>query len=207
MKTCNVIFITVLIFMLSVPVIFSQSGYKKDYITDDILIDYSDDSLEIINSVTGIRTLIPASDNLNSIGIVRVINDSLISVSGDNISNAMLNINKINSISISNGSYTGIGVGLGALAGLGIGILIVSGTDLEQSEDPVTNLVLAPANMGLNLLWGLLSTVSGAVIGGVIGGNISSYDKYYLDEHNINKRREIEKILKLNSKLNAYTKK
>lgn len=207
MKAYNITFITALIFMLSVPVIFSQSGYRQDYFTNDISIDYSDDSLETINSVTGKRTLIPASDNLNSIDIVRLINDSLISVSGSNISNAMLNINKINCISISNGTYTGIGIGLGALAGLGVGILIVSGTDLEKSEDPVTNLVLAPANMGLNLLWGVLSTVSGALIGGIIGGNISSYDKYYLDDYNSNKRRELEKILKLDGKINAYSKK
>ena len=189
--------------MFSVSSIFSQSDLSQTYYTDNISIDYSDDSLVTANLETGKMTLIPKSGNLNNINRVRMFNDSILSVSGDNNSRAMLNINKINSISIKNGTHVGLGIGLGALAGLGVGILIVTTANYEQTSDPLTNLILMPVNTGVNLLWGVLSTISGALLGGIIGGNITSYDKYYLDEVKYDKKNELEKILKIDAGQNG----
>lgn len=203
MKTFNNIFLISIILMFSVSSIFSQSDLSQTYYTDNVSIDYSDDSLVTANLETGKMTLIPKSGNLNNINRVRMFNDSILSVSGDNLSRAMLNINKINSISIKNGTHVGLGIGLGALAGLGVGILIVSTVNYEQTSDPLTNLVLLPVNAGVNLLWGVLSTISGALLGGIIGGNITSYDKYFLDEVKYDKKKELEKILEIDGKLNG----
>lgn len=203
MMSFKIIFRISVILMFSVSSIFSQSDLSQTYYTDNISIDYSDDSLVTANLETGKMTLIPKSRNLNNINRVRMFNDSILSVSGDNISRAILNINKINSISIKNGTHVGLGIGLGALAGLGIGILIVSTANYEPSSDPLTNLVLLPVNTGVNLLGCVLSTISGALIGGIIGGNITSYDNYYLDEVKSDKKKELEKILKIESRQNG----
>lgn len=203
MMSFKIIFRISVILMFSVSSIFSQSDLSQTYYTDNISIDYSDDSLVTANLETGKMTLIPKSGNLNNINRVRMFNDSILSVSGDNISRAMLNINKINSISIKNGTHVGLGIGLGALAGLGVGILIVTTANYEQTSDPLTNLILMPVNTGVNLLWGVLSTISGALLGGIIGGNITSYDKYYLDEVKYDKKNELEKILKIDAGQNG----
>ena len=203
MISFKIIFRISVILMFSVSSIFSQSDLSQTYYTDNISIDYSDDSLVTANLETGKMTLIPKSGNLNNINRVRMFNDSILSVSGDNISRAMLNINKINSISIKNGTHVGLGIGLGALAGLGVGILIVTTANYEQTSDPLTNLILMPVNTGVNLLWGVLSTISGALLGGIIGGNITSYDKYYLDEVKYDKKNELEKILKIDAGQNG----
>ena len=203
MMSFKIIFRISVILMFSVSSIFSQSDLSQTYYTDNISIDYSDDSLVTANLETGKMTLIPKSGNLNNINRVRMFNDSILSVSGDNISRAMLNINKINSISIKNGTHVGLGIGLGALAGLGVGILIVTTANYEQTSDPLTNLILMPVNTGVNLLWGVLSTISGALLGGIIGGNITSYDKYYLDEVKYDKKNELAKILKIDAGQNG----
>ena len=203
MMSFKIIFRISVILMFSVSSIFSQSDLSQTYYTDNISIDYSDDSLVTANLETGKMTLIPKSGNLNNINRVRMFNDSILSVSGDNNSRAMLNINKINSISIKNGTHVGLGIGLGALAGLGVGILIVTTANYEQTSDPLTNLILMPVNTGVNLLWGVLSTISGALLGGIIGGNITSYDKYYLDEVKYDKKNELEKILKIDAGQNG----
>lgn len=203
MMSFKIIFRISVILMFSVSSIFSQSDLSQTYYTDNISIDYSDDSLVTANLETGKMTLIPKSGNLNNLNRVRMFNDSILSVSGDNISRAMLNINKINSISIKNGTHVGLGIGLGALAGLGVGILIVTTANYEQTSDPLTNLILMPVNTGVNLLWGVLSTISGALLGGIIGGNITSYDKYYLDEVKYDKKNELEKILKIDAGQNG----
>lgn len=203
MMSFKIIFRISVILMFSVSSIFSQSDLSQTYYTDNISIDYSDDSLVTANLETGKMTLIPKSGNLNNINRVRMFNDSILSVSGDNISRAMLNINKINSISIKNGTHVGLGIGLGALAGLGVGILIVTTANYEQTSDPLTNLILMPVNTGVNLLWGVLSTISGALLGGIIGGNITSHDKYYLDEVKYDKKNELEKILKIDAGQNG----
>lgn len=203
MMSFKIIFRISVILMFSVSSIYSQSDLSQTYYTDNISIDYSDDSLVTANLETGKMTLIPKSGNLNNINRVRMFNDSILSVSGDNISRAMLNINKINSISIKNGTHVGLGIGLGALAGLGVGILIVTTANYEQTSDPLTNLILMPVNTGVNLLWGVLSTISGALLGGIIGGNITSYDKYYLDEVKYDKKNELEKILKIDAGQNG----
>lgn len=203
MMSFKIIFRISVILMFSVSSIYSQSDLSQTYYTDNISIDYSDDSLVTANLETGKMTLIPKSGNLNNLNRVRMFNDSILSVSGDNISRAMLNINKINSISIKNGTHVGLGIGLGALAGLGVGILIVTTANYEQTSDPLTNLILMPVNTGVNLLWGVLSTISGALLGGIIGGNITSYDKYYLDEVKYDKKNELEKILKIDAGQNG----
>ncbi|HMS32815.1 MAG TPA: hypothetical protein PKC91_01905 [Ignavibacteria bacterium] len=203
MKTFNNIFLISVILIFSVSSIFSQTDQSQTYYTDNISIDYSDDSLVTAKLETGKMKLIPISGNLNNINAVRMFNDSILSVSGDNISRAMLYINKINSISIKNGTHVGLGIGLGALAGLGVGILIVSTANYEQTSDPLTNLILIPVNTGVNLLLGVLSTLSGAFLGGIIGGNITSYDKYYLNEVKYDKKNELEKILKIDAGQNG----
>lgn len=203
MKTFNNIFLISVILIFSVSSIFSQTDQSQTYYTDNISIDYSDDSLVTAKLETGKMKLIPISGNLNNINAVRMFNDSILSVSGDNISRAMLYINKINSISIKNGTHVGLGIGLGALAGLGVGILIVSTANYEQTSDPLTNLILIPVNTGVNLLLGVLSTLSGALLGGIIGGNITSYDKYYLNEVKYDKKNELEKILKIDAGQNG----
>lgn len=199
MKNIDRIYLALILLIFGVQSVFSQS----DYYTDDSSIDYSVDSIKIADIETGRIISVPVEDKLMDINRVRMINDSILSVSGDNISRAILNINKINSISIKNGTHVGLGIGLGALAGLGIGILIVSTANYEPSSDPLTNLVLLPVNTGVNLLGCVLSTISGALIGGIIGGNITSYDNYYLDEVKSDKKKGLEKILKIESRQNG----
>lgn len=202
MKTSYSLCTLALILLVSCPGVFSQIESQPIYYTNDISIDYSDDSL-IAASTENVKSIkINVVQNLDDINTVSIISDSIINVSGNKIANAKLNINKINSISVKNGTHAGIGIGIGALVGLGVGVLIVYNTNTEPTPDPLTNIVLVPATVGLNLIWGILSTVSGALIGGIIGGNISSYDKYRMDEFKYNKKNQLERILRMDGKLN-----
>lgn len=202
MKISYSLYTLALILLVSCPGVFSQIESQPIYYTNDISIDYSDDSLIAASTENGKSIKINVVQNLDDINTVSILSDSIISVSGNKIANAKLSINKINSISVKNGSYSGLGIGVGALTGLGVGILIVANSNYEKTSDPATNLVLMPVNLGLNLLWGILSTVTGALVGGIIGGNISSYDEYHMDNFKYNKKKELERILRIDGKLN-----
>lgn len=202
MKTLYSLCTSALLLLISCPGVFSQIESQPIYYTNDISIDYSDDSLIAASTENGKSIKINVVQNLDDINTVCILSDSIISVSGNKISNAKLSINKINSISVKNGTHAGIGIGLGALVGLGVGVLIVYNTNTEPTPDPLTNIVLVPATVGLNLIWGILSTISGALIGGIIGGNISSYDKYHMDKFKYNKKNQLERILRLDGNLN-----
>ncbi len=206
MRTSNLLYALSLILLISCPSAYSQFETQKIFFTNDISIDYSDDSLIAASSEKGKDIKIKGIQNLEDINTVKIISDSIINVSGDNIANANLNINKIKSISVRNGSYSGLGIGVGALTGLGAGILIIATSNYEKSSDPATNVVLLPVNMGVNLLWGVLSTITGAIVGGIIGGNITSYDKYQMNDLKYNKKQELERILRIDGKLNNENK-
>jgi len=202
MKTSYFLNLTALILITSYTAVFPQSESHKVYYTNDISFDYSADSLIAASTEKGKNIIVSSLQKLDDINTVSILNDSVISVSGNNIINAKLNINKINSIKIRNGSYLGLGAGIGALVGLGVGIFIVTSSDYGEPSASWENLIIAPVEAGVNIIWGVLSTISGALIGGIIGGNISSFDKYYMVETKYNKRMELERILRIDGKLN-----
>lgn len=117
-----------------------------------------------------------------------------------------MNINKINGISIKNGrSYLWEGAGVGALLGLGVA-LIVSSTDSKPktySTEPYGNF-LSGFNSGMEsagkAIFGFLGFITGALVGGIIGGNISGYETYEMDKYKFDKKREMERLLRINRK-------
>ena len=194
MKTLNLKYLIALIFIFTSSEMNSQSVSRLTYNINSISIDYKSSSILFKNARTGNVETLSGSQRLDNISTLKFLNDSMISVSGDNNSNEKLNIDKINSITIKNGSYFGKGIGLGALAGLGIGAALgaiigsvnwFSGEFITYQTDPGAGAAIGSAT-------GLLI---GGLIGSIIGANNPSYETYNMNKFNLDKKKELERIL------------
>lgn len=182
MKTINIIYLTIVIFLMTCTVIYSQNDTSLVYYTDDILIYYNNGFIENLSSVSKEKTMIPDSRSISDIKKIRFLSDSLISVSNDKNNDLKIKINKINAVSYKNGSYTGAGIGLGILGGIIFGAIIGSLAE-PQSWNGMDGIYTgAGAILGIPI---------GGIIGGFIGASISSYDIYGINGN----RYELEKII------------
>lgn len=198
--------ITLLFFVTSLPS-YSQYDSIKVYYPDYISIEYNEEGMAEIYSVkTGERTYKPYHSELQDVFKLKLLNDSVISVSNNANSNVLININKMNGISIKSGTNTGVGIVfgglLGLLAGAGIGAAIGSASEPESSGGVFAMKGFSTAMGGL--IGAGIGILTGGVTGGVIGGEVKSYRTYYLKGNNLTKKNEMERILKLDKAYNNY---
>jgi len=191
---------TIMILLLS-SLVFSQTGSKQVYYPKDISIEYNDGLMQEINAKTGELTLVPNSVNIAKISRLEILSDSIISITNQSRSDVQLNIDKINSVRIKSGGNTALGIALGALAGLGIGLIVGAATDKHDHKSGGWGIdfYVSPTAVGA------LSGISlGALIGGIIGGNIPGYKNYDLNYNNLDKKKELKRVLDINKKLNDH---
>ena len=189
-----------MILLLS-SLVFSQTGSKQVYYPKDISIEYNDGLMQEINAKTGELTLVPNSVNIAKISRLEILSDSIISITNQSRSDVQLNIDKINSVRIKSGGNTALGIALGALAGLGIGLIVGAATDKHDHKSGGWGIdfYVSPTAVGA------LSGISlGALIGGIIGGNIPGYKNYDLNYNNLDKKKELKRVLDINKKLNDH---
>ena len=192
MNTLNFkIYLIIILILFSIKV-FSQTDTNRIFYTRDISIEYISGQKESINFDVHKVTIVPNTESLDNISRIIILNDSLLRITYENPDDVQLNINKISGVSIKSGSNFGLGIGLGALIGLGIGVGI--GT---ANESPGWFQGLATAGGGL------IGMLSGALIGGIIGGSTSGYETFEFGDK-IDKIKELERILKINKKLNGF---
>ncbi len=207
MKKLKLNSLVTLLFFVSSLTLYSQNDSIKVYYPDNISIEYNDEGMAETYSVkTGVRTYLPYQSEIQDVVKLKLESDSMISVSNNANSNIMININKLEGISIKTGSNTGTGIVLGGLIGLlagaGIGAAIGSSSEPESSGGIFAMKGFASAMGGL--IGAGVGILTGGVIGGVIGGEVKSYKTYYLKGNNSTRKNEMERILKLDKAYNNY---
>ncbi len=119
MKKLKLNYLVTLLFFVSSLTLYSQNDSIKVYYPDNISIEYNDEGMAETYSVkTGVRTYLPYQSEIQDVVKLKLESDSMISVSNNANSNVMININKLEGISIKSGSNTGTGIVLGGLIGL-----------------------------------------------------------------------------------------
>ena len=189
MKTRKIYYLITVLLLLNYSSSNSQSDTNKIYYTNDISIDYDEGLKEAVSYSTGKKTLVNSNMTILNISKLRILNDSLIMVTSNNISIIQLNINNISGVSIKSGSNVGWGLGLGLILGICAGAGI--GAAYESSLYP--NDKMAPTYGAA--IGGLIGIPVGAVIGGIIGSNISGYKTYELGYNIYDKKKELKRIL------------
>ncbi|HAY34357.1 MAG TPA: hypothetical protein DCY06_09490 [Bacteroidetes bacterium] len=175
--------------------LYAQSDSMKTFYPDEITIEYITGSMQTVFENKTVRA--PVLTEVEGIRMIRFLNDSLINLSSGQRSELKMNINKINGISIKSGKNTGTGIVLGALAGLLIGA--ASGAAIGSTYNT--------SSSGLGALGtpfgGMIGAGSGVIIGGIVGAIIgsSSYSyKMYELNNNTDKRKQMERIFKIDNK-------
>lgn len=198
MKTLKIKYLMTILLLAAGSVSFCQNDYNRIFYTNDISIIYIVGPEVRVNKTTGDSAKVTEYRTIDNISKLAILNDSLIRVSKDNLSDAQLNINKINSIRIKNGSYMGIGIGVGALAGLCIGLIV--GSSLETGyEKSAWEIYISPT------AWGAIAGIPlGALIFGVTGSYIPSYDTYEMNRSNIDKMEELNRIIRIDGMNNGW---
>lgn len=191
MQTRNLKYLILIVLLFEGHVIYSQTDTGKTYLTKNISIDYFNGTKNQINFDTHKITKVTNIESIDNISILRFVNDSIISVSNENRANVRLNINKISGVGLKSGSNLGYGIAIGVLAGLGAGVAIVA-----SNESPGMLKGFATAGGAA------LGILVGGLIGGMIGGFIPAYDMYELGDKYSDKKSELERILKIDSKIN-----
>lgn len=187
MKTQNIKYLAIIIFLFASSIVYSQSAKEKIYYIKHCSIAYRNEIIENKDSVSSKTELSAYNTKLNEIYKVIFINDTLINVSSAVTSNTDINIRRINSVSFRSSS-----VNIGAWAGLLIGAL-VGGYYAGESVSPGVGRVF--------------SIFGGALLGGFIGGSIlgsitppsDHYESYNIGKYNLDKKKELQKILMENS--------
>ena len=189
MKTQRIKYLIIVLLLLNYSSLYSQSDTNKVYYTNDISIDYDEGLKEAVSYSTGKKTFVNSNLTILNISKLRILDDSLISVTSNSSSSIQLNINSISGVSIKSGSSTGWGIGLGLLLGIcaGAGIGAACGSSMYPNDK------LAPGYGAA--IGGLIGIPVGAVIGGIIGSNISGYKTYELGFNNYEKKNELKRIL------------
>lgn len=199
MKKFKVRYLLITVLLLTGAVVFAQTDSGFIYLVDDIAIDYSSGMMKIISAKTGNIVLVPNTQTIENISEVKFISDSVLSVSNEAKRDVLLNINKIEQITVNNGvsgSYIMGGVGMGALFGLGVGLLIYG---LKKEDEK-------PASYGPDPFGGLNDLnkftyagpglLIGAVVGGIMGALIPDYESYGINKYKNDKKQQVEKIIR-----------
>jgi len=197
MKKLYIKYLILVIIFLTNTSLYSQTGSKQVYYPENISIQYNNGFMEERNIKTDEITLVPNYLTFENINKLKIVNDSSINVSSDNLSGAMLNIDKINSIDIKSGSHVFLGIGLGVLGGLllGAGTGALVGSSMYPNDKSAS---------GFGAYFGGLAGIPiGALIGGIIGGSTSAYETYPLGRNNYDRKKEIDRILKIDKKMNG----
>ncbi len=192
MKTTIFKYLMIVLLMFTYSASYSQSGISKVYITKDVTIDYINGFKQSVNFDSHKVSKVPYIVSIENINRIFILNDSLLRISSDNTDDVEMNINKISGVEIKSGSNLGLGIGLGALVGLGIGVGIGASNETNGWFHG-----LATAGGGV------IGLLTGALFGGIIGGNTTSYETYQIGD-NIDKQKELERILKINKKQNSF---
>lgn len=187
MKTQNIKYLAIIIFLFASSIVYSQSAKEKIYYIEHCSITYKNEIIENKDSVSSKFEVSAYNTELNEIYKVIFINDTLINVSSTVTSNTDINIRRINSVSFRSSS-----VNIGAWAGILIGAS-VSGYYAGKSVSPGVGRVF--------------SIIGGALLGGFIGGSIlgsitppsDHYESYNIGKYNLDKKKELQKILMENS--------
>lgn len=193
MKTLNFLFSVIINYLVISSLVYSQSDSVNTYYQNDITIEYSSGLIKSISLESGYSVYIPESRSLEGINKVKFLSDSIIKVSGKETSDVLVNIYKIEKITVSRGVSPGKifgGAAIGALFGAGAGALINGlNDDNKESGGPY----IAPDFEGWDTA--LTGLIIGALTGGIIGSLIPSYETYTMNKLNNEKRKELEKIL------------
>ena len=201
MKTLKIKYLMTVLLLLIYSSSNSQSDTNKIYFTNDISIDYNEGLKEAVSYSTGKKTFVDFNQTIHNISKLRILNDSIISVTNQSRSDVQLNIDKINSVSIKSGGNTALGIALGALAGLGIGLIVGAATDKHDHKSGGWGIDFYVSPTAVGALTGISL---GALIGGIIGGNIPGYKNYDLNYNNLDKKKELKRVLDINKKLNDH---
>lgn len=191
MKTIKIKYLIVLILLFAGTVLYPQTKKGSTYYPNNVSIEYSGTKKQL-NSETDDVMKAPYLKIIDDISELRIINDSIINVSNYDRSDVKLNINKISSITIKSGSNLLAGLCLGATAGLAIGYAIGKANDPPGMLHGITT--------GFA---GLTGIITGGLIGAIVGGNISGYEQFDLDEPGFNKKKEMERILRIDKKIDG----
>lgn len=184
MKKLTLNYIAIGIILLANSVIYSQSDSGITYSPGDISIIYDTGLMKKASMKTDIAIMLPKLESIKNISKIRLMSDNLISVSNDNKSDVELNIHRINSITLKDGSNLGEGIVFGALIGLGLGLAAGAIVGNGQYSDSFSTGI---ATLG----GGVIGLSFGALFGGIIGASSSNYKTY-----NINGNKyELEKVL------------
>lgn len=189
MKTLKIKYLMTVLLLLIYSSSNSQSDTNKIYFTNDISIDYNEGLKEAVSYSTGKKTFVNSNLTILNISKLRILDDSLISVTSNSRSVIQLNINNISGVSIKSGSSAGWGVGLGLIIGLCAGAGI--GAAVESSRIPED----AKSSGFGAAIGGLIGIPVGILFGGIIGSNITGYETYELGNNNYEKKKELMRIL------------
>ncbi|MBS1519200.1 MAG: hypothetical protein JSS91_14030 [Bacteroidetes bacterium] len=186
MKTLYLKYLTAVIFFFTCSGIYSQTDTNQIYNPGDIKIYYiiaPGDPINLDSRVTAQKRSYRSLDNINRL---KFLNDSIISVFGENRPPVKLNLNKIIAIGIKNGSYTWTGIGLGCLGGA------IAGAGIGAANDPPGLFHGLATGFG-----GFIGFFAGGLIGGIIGGNIDSDVTVNMDKSVTDQKAELKKILNI----------
>jgi len=207
MKTFKLIQLVLSIFLFTGSTTYSQTDSVLTYYPDDISIEYSNQSMKTINMETGRTTMVPILISVMDIKKIKFFNDTLISISSDHQSEVQMNISKIHGIGIKSGTNLGLGIGIGALIGLATGL--IAGLAIGSTYDSESSGSGPSFNFdGLGTAIGALSgsgigIIVGGIVGGIIGSNSPTYKTYDMNKHKFDKKKELERILKIDKKTNS----
>lgn len=198
MKTLKLIFTLTIVLLSADIAVYSQTDSGTAFKVDNVSINYSTEPIKILTN-TGNIEFKSYPKFMETIYKIQFLSDSIVRVSNDSVKDVLLNINKIEQITVKNGIGVGNvfgGIGLGALFGIGIGAIIYEAS--KEEEEPVPQGYSAWG--GLKELegipYGFYGFISGAVIGGIIGAIIPSYESYDVSKFKKDKRKQLEKILR-----------
>ncbi|MBK8981605.1 MAG: hypothetical protein IPM38_04610 [Ignavibacteria bacterium] len=185
-----------ILFLFAGNTVNAQSDSVNTYYPDEISIEYISGSMQTIVENKTVR--VPILIDLDGIKKIRFLNDSLISLSLGQKSEQQLNINKINGISIKSEKNIGPSMLSGALVGLLAGT--ITGVAIGSANEESSSGYLS----GFETVGGgMIGAGSGILIGLIVGGLVgsSSYDyKMYKLNNKADKKKQIERILKIDKK-------
>lgn len=193
MKKLNVKYLIIVFLLLSGTALYSQTKKINAYYPDDLTISYIKG---ILNNSNTKDTLFQKIQNINK---VIFLNDSMIIISNAKQKNLKLNTGLINSVSIRKGSSVGVGLALGAVGGIMLGFL--TGYAISPPDTSGTELINVTAIYSLT--GSLVGMAFGMMVGGMIGGTNHHYKTYEMNKPELNKKRELERILRIDKKENT----
>ena len=196
MKKLNLKYPAIVILLVISSAVYSQYDSNKIYYTNNILIEYNEGSRKYVNIKGGIISEVPNLITYDDISKIRILNDSLISVSNQQRSDLKLKINGINKIGIKSGTQslkgTLIGIGLGIVGG---GLL---GYAFGKSDETRGNsLFYIDPGAASAVVGALLGAIIGGITGDRVGRNSNSYDTFYMHKNTIDKKSELKIILRI----------